>query len=199
MRRRGFASFERSRAQRLADVDKRASAISRAVCSACGQRVEVLPGGALALHMTLERDSADVGAFVDCTGAAIVRGRKARKPLPRKRARQRRTSRVVDEEYLAIVRTLPCCASRLDGHDNADHGNGCDPHHVTHLGLGAMGDDIDAVPLFRTCHNAVHAGAGPFRDWTKARRERWLVAQIADTRRRVAEVRAGRVRLVEMF
>lgn len=172
-------AFERTRDQRLAEN-------RRAVCSDCGQRMEMTSVGELPKHVAR---AAGAATWAECEGKPIVRRPRGRKWLPHKREKPRRTSRVVDEDYLAIVRTLPCCAAYLDGHRGE---GGCDPHHVTHLGLGAKGDDTDAVPLQRTCHDDVHGGRGPFKDWTKARRESWLRAMIDQTRRQVAEIRARR-------
>ena len=77
----------------------------------------------------------------------------ARKPIKRKAKRKASTDkRWRSEQYLAFVRSLPCCNCQ---------GIGRDPHHVIglHWGLSGQGltaPDSFAMSLCRECHDAVH-------------------------------------------
>lgn len=86
---------------------------------------------------------------------------KAKSPMARKPIKQRRRKaqsakqkdcRWRSEEYLAFVKSLPCCNCL---------GPGRDPHHVIglHWGLSGQGltaPDSFAMPLCRACHDEVH-------------------------------------------
>lgn len=86
---------------------------------------------------------------------------KAKKPMARKPIKQRRRKaqpakqkdcRWRSEQYLAFVKSQPCCNCQ---------GPGRDPHHVIglHWGLSGQGltaPDSFAMSLCRECHDAVH-------------------------------------------
>lgn len=99
-------------------------------------------------------------------------------PLPRKRAKLRRSKRKVDAAYLAYVRTLPCCAPHTWATAH-DLGFPSDPHHTKSRGAG--GSDRDTIPLWRGCHRDVEAFAGAFRGWNKAQLREWYAAQVEAT------------------
>tara|TARA_R110000765_G_scaffold195825_2_gene301281 strand:+ start:989 stop:1408 length:420 start_codon:yes stop_codon:yes gene_type:complete len=77
----------------------------------------------------------------------------ARKPIKRKSSRKQSTDkRWRSEQYLAFVKSQPCCNCQ---------GPGLDPHHVIglHWGLSGQGltaPDSFAMSLCRACHDAVH-------------------------------------------
>lgn len=77
----------------------------------------------------------------------------ARKALRRKATRKQSTDkRWRSEQYLAFVKSQPCCNCL---------GPGRDPHHVIglHWGLSGQGltaPDSFAMSLCRVCHNEVH-------------------------------------------
>lgn len=98
---------------------------------------------------------------------------KARRDTPR------RSSRKVDKAHLQLVRQLPCCAQNLPGH----RGSGpCEAHHVHHVGLGAKGSDLDAVPLHSQCHRDAHDARGPFALMDHDERARFFAVAIEQTR-----------------
>lgn len=93
-----------------------------------------------------------------------------RTPINPRRDRPRR-GHVIDESYLAWVRTRPCCARGM--------GDPCwgriDPHHA---GIwGATNDDRAAIPLCRRHHRAIEWRLRPC-DWTRPYRRSWVGAQI---------------------
>mgnify|MGYP001587212905 CR=1 FL=1 len=82
-----------------------------------------------------------------------------------------------DPRYLARVRDLPCCAP-----------GGClealpaQAHHLTGAGLALKAQDDETMPLCPGHHSDLHAFAGPFRGWDRARRRKWQLEMIAKTR-----------------
>ena len=80
----------------------------------------------------------------------------ARKPMQRRRKetskRAQRDTRWRSPEYLAWIRTLPCCRCG---------GPGGDPHHVIGLnwglsGMGTKAPDSYVMPACRACHQDIH-------------------------------------------
>ena len=80
----------------------------------------------------------------------------ARKPIKQRRRKaqseKQKDCRWRSEQYLAFVKSQPCCNCQ---------GPGRDPHHVIglHWGLSGHGltaSDSFAMSLCRTCHDAVH-------------------------------------------
>ena len=64
-----------------------------------------------------------------------------------------------DPDYLAFIRTLPCCVCGRPGPS--------DPHHLGSGAVGAKASDYRTIPLCREHHNDAHA-------WTKSK---WLAEQ----------------------
>lgn len=98
--------------------------------------------------------------------------------MPQRRAKPRRSSRVVDRVHLAAVHHLPCCARDLSpcsGPLEADHA-------AKKIGGGRKSDDTGAIPLCQLHHSQRHSFSGPFRSWTAPVMRRWLDEQIAATR-----------------
>jgi len=56
-----------------------------------------------------------------------------------------KTPRIVSINFLAYVRTLPCC--------NCQTTSPSDPHHEGRRGVGQKAHDVLAVPLCRPCHS----------------------------------------------
>lgn len=99
-----------------------------------------------------------------------------RRPTPR------RSERVVDEAFLAFVRTLPCasCGDEL----------GVQAHHAGPHPLGRKASDDTAIPLDGPCHGALHDGRAKFAD--QPRRRRWEALVIEATRSLYADWQAAR-------
>lgn len=92
-----------------------------------------------------------------------------RKPLPRTRAKPRRSSRVLDPAHLERVRRLPCqlveiggCAGDVEAHHSTAHRHG-----------SQKASDTDTLPLCRGHHRAFHYATGWFAGWTKDKRREW--------------------------
>lgn len=102
----------------------------------------------------------------------------ARRPM---RRRPRRARPGDDPAYLALVRTLPCCARHL--------GTPCrgimHAHHAgEEKGVGMKPPDRTAIPMCSGHHLGEwhdDAGRGAFRGWTQAQRRAWSNEQIAAT------------------
>lgn len=84
------------------------------------------------------------------------------KRKPMKRKVQKGCSKVQKDcrwrspDYLAWVRSLPCCVCSIQG---------CDAHHVIGLGWGLSGMSLTApdsytMPLCRACHGEMHREPG---------------------------------------
>lgn len=96
--------------------------------------------------------------------------------LKPKRAKPRRNE-VIDEDFLAFVRTLPC---RCDGRDPDCKGRS-EAHHTIH------GDDHSAIPLSWWCHHkGRHGDVGGRRGWVGAipagELKRWEAEQVTHVR-----------------
>jgi len=100
-----------------------------------------------------------------------TRTHKPRKPLRSKYARRPR-----DLDYLAWVRTLPCCAPGMFA-----CGWRAEAHHAGARGLGQKAGDHTAIPLCRIDHDHLHNATGTFAGWTKAQRRAWQDKQAALT------------------
>ncbi|WP_277810667.1 DUF968 domain-containing protein [Chromohalobacter canadensis] len=87
----------------------------------------------------------------------------------KKNAQRGAESRFRSPDYLAWVRTLPCCACGVSP---------CDAHHMVGMyGVGGMGlkaEDSMAMPLCRACHMELHREPG----WLQ-HQPRWLRHTIA--------------------
>lgn len=108
-----------------------------------------------------------------------------RTPVRRRRSKPRRSSRVVDEDFKAIVRTLPCrlrILLRCEGPVEADHQG---PH-----GLGMKADDTTCVPMCRKHHRERTDYTGPFKDWDASMMRAFCDANIEYTRPIVEALRA---------
>lgn len=113
----------------------------------------------------------------------LLRGsspRRTSRPPSHRKAGPRR-GRVLDPEYPALVRQLPC-AARFLNHQCADR---IEAHHMGTRGLGQKADDRTAVPLCRRAHRAWHDCTGPFAGWPKVKRRAFAEESIARTQRAV--------------
>lgn len=81
-----------------------------------------------------------------------------------------------DPEYLAWVRTLPCCAPSVTQCDSPPPQH---PHHETGAGMGMKAPDRRTMPLCWTHHRCFHDGMGPFAGWSTEERRRWQEERIA--------------------
>jgi hypothetical protein len=106
--------------------------------------------------------------------------------LKPRRATPRRSSRVVDPQFLAVVRTLPCCAPWLPRCTSP-----AEAHHAGYRGIGQKSSDTEAIPLCRTHHSDWHDCRGVFAGWSKESRAEWAAAAIARTRAAVALMRSA--------
>jgi hypothetical protein len=87
--------------------------------------------------------------------------------LRRRRVARRRSPRVVNDAYLAFIRSLPCAGCGIDW--------SADPHHAGKHGVGQTAGDDTAIPLCRRCHDAVHDAKGKYADQDVRRRWEELV------------------------
>lgn len=114
--------------------------------------------------------------------------------LSPKRAAVRRSSRVLDEAYLAWVRLQPCSISRWidrnEGHvcpSTRFYGSSftcsgpTDPDHKRQgVGAGKRASDRDAWPVCRRHHGDRHALTGVFKGWTREQMREFIDARIAE-------------------
>jgi hypothetical protein len=96
--------------------------------------------------------------------------------LPAKRAKPRRSSRVVDREYLAWVRSLPCVL------DSEECRGPVEAHHAGRRGFGQKCSDTDTIPLCQHHHGAYHAKLGAFAAFSRNILRLWVDAAIDSTR-----------------
>lgn len=108
--------------------------------------------------------------------------------LKPRRSTPRRSSRVRDPEYMAIVRTLPCAAIGLPGHqcDGSIHA-----HHAGYRGVSQKADDNTTIPLCQVAHANWHDCNGCFAGWERDEREAFAVIKIAETFLAVERRRTG--------
>lgn len=88
-------------------------------------------------------------------------------------ANQRKTkreNRVGDPEYLAFIRSLPCCVCRASPPSH--------PHHSTGAGMGTKSSDRETMPLCFKHHRAFHDAKGPFEYLTRKERRTWQELQV---------------------
>jgi hypothetical protein len=91
----------------------------------------------------------------------------SKKAIQKKRAKLG----LADEEYLAWIRTLPCCVCPLDDRTQA--------HHMKHGrgerrgGMGIRVHDKLTIPQCPRHHRQFHAGTGFFKGWDKERKRIW--------------------------
>lgn len=120
--------------------------------------------------------------------------------LSPKRATVRRSSRVLDEAYLAWVRLQPCAVGKLfefvsrqsavratpDLAARLASDSVCwgpvDPEHKREgVGMGQKASDRDAWPCCRGHHDQRHnTASGAFKNWTRAQLNEFIDARIAE-------------------
>ena len=108
-------------------------------------------------------------------------------PLRRKRIKPRRSSRIRDGEFMAVVRTMPCVVQGMDPCEG-----GIEASHCGDRGLGQKASDDTTVPKCRKHHQAWGDCSGYFKQWTPDMREHARVSWIANTQRYVGR-ELGRV------
>lgn len=98
--------------------------------------------------------------------------------LEKRRAKRARSGRE-DLEYLAAVRTLPCCVC----------GQPAEPHHAGRRpGEGLKCHDRETIPMCRLHHQAIERDQWPFKGWIKQQRFAWVDLRIAETQARCAAI-----------
>lgn len=113
---------------------------------------------------------------------------KSRKRLPARRATERRSSRVLDDAYLAWVRLQPCAVGFLIGIAHRSLAfklypcsGPTDPDHKRQgVGAGKRASDRDAWPVCRRHHDDRHALAGVFKGWTRDQMRAFITVRIAE-------------------
>lgn len=98
------------------------------------------------------------------------------------REEPRRSSRTIDVQYLARVRTLPCCADGLPGHVCRGR---IVAHHAGRHAAGMKCSDLETIPICDAGHRELHDHTGCFRDFTGEEVRSWEDGQIAVTQRRL--------------
>lgn len=118
--------------------------------------------------------------------AQLERGR-----LAPRRATERRSSRVRDEQYLAWLRRQPCAVGGFlarAGHaySLSWHCSGpTDPEHKREgVGAGQKASDADAWPCCRRHHDDRHALRGVFAGWSRGQLREFIRERIAEARGR---------------
>lgn len=78
-----------------------------------------------------------------------------------------------DPDYVAWVRTLPCCycAGR----------NSVEAHHRTGAGMARRAHDRETMPLCLRCHHDFHGLAGHFKNFKRADLRAWQHNKIEET------------------
>lgn len=87
--------------------------------------------------------------------------------------------RARDWDYMAWVKTQPCCAADISpcsGPIEADH--------MGRRGLSRKADDRTCAPLCQLHHRQRTDHSGPFRDWDRDRMRSWLAEQVHLTQAR---------------
>lgn len=101
------------------------------------------------------------------------------KAIERQTKRERREG---DPDYLAFIRTLPCCAPGCLARPPSQ------PHHSTGAGMGTKSGDRDTMPLCWKCHRAFHDGNGRFESWSRLDRRLWQEKMVERCQRAFASV-----------
>lgn len=105
-----------------------------------------------------------------------------------------RSSRVRDEGYLKLVRSLECLAPPSNTWVRTTVGciwvRAClgdvEAHHAgKRPGTGLKCSDYDTHPFCMKHHTDWHSGSGPFKGWTRQQRREWADEQIRLTRARL--------------
>ena len=113
-----------------------------------------------------------------------------RAPLRRRRATPRRSERVLDADYLARVRELPCCARTLG--DMFGCRGRIEVDHAGRKPAGRKCSDDETVPMCSLHHSERHTFIGLFGGWSRAQMRAWLDEQIAATRAHLTAAPAAR-------
>lgn len=99
------------------------------------------------------------------------------KPVRSRKPRKRR-ERFCD--YMLEVKRLPCAAMIVRGH--VCHGE-IKAHHVGPSGAGMKSHDSLVIPLCKLAHDSLHAFAGAFGDFDKAKLHDFEVGRLLQTQR----------------
>jgi hypothetical protein len=106
--------------------------------------------------------------------------------LRSRRATPRRSERERDVDWMAVVRTMTCCARSIDGHV-------CEgPIEADHAGsrpAGRKANDDTTIPLCRRAHRERTDFSGIFRSWDKERMRAWLAEQVERTQAFITKLR----------
>jgi hypothetical protein len=85
---------------------------------------------------------------------------------------------VTGADYMAAVRSLPCCAPA----SAYRCGGSVEPHHAGRRpGVAMKADDSTCIPLCTVHHRQWHDANGAFKGWVKAQRFAWADEQIEAT------------------
>jgi hypothetical protein len=99
--------------------------------------------------------------------------------------------RVTGADYMAAVRSLPCCAPAAEpnARDIFRCGGSIEPHHAGRRpGIAMKADDSTCIPLCTVHHRQWHDASGVFKHWVKAQRMAWADEQIAETQRIIGQL-----------
>ena len=117
-----------------------------------------------------------------------------RSPLARKtrlkarREEPRRSSRVVDDDYLSRVSTMHCVAIRMMDMDELVRHPCYGPMHAHHMreasfaGAGQKPSDSFCVPFCQQHHDQWHSNSGIFKGLSKEWRKHFAAAAVEETR-----------------
>lgn len=109
-----------------------------------------------------------------------------RKPIPAKRATERRSSRTTDEAYKAFLRNDVCGVALVLGHDR-DCWGPIDPEHERQgVGMGQTASDDRAWGCCRKHHDERHDGNGHFKHWPQEQLRSFIQQRITVSRTRYA-------------
>lgn len=112
-----------------------------------------------------------------------------RKRLPTRRKTKRRSERIENPAYLAVLRTRECVAGPGGFHADGCMGSPCEPSHLGPRPRGRKADDDTAVSQTRECHDAWEDHRFPFNIPREERRS-WAGWAIFGTRAEVYPILA---------
>ena len=103
-----------------------------------------------------------------------------RSPMRRGARRSSYATRPRGTDYMLAVKRLPCAAAILPGHVCSGE---IHAHHPKMIGVGMKSHDSIVMPLCQDGHRDLHALAGAFRGFTRARRRAFEIDRVRQVQR----------------
>lgn len=106
--------------------------------------------------------------------------------MNRKARKAERRHGYTGQQWMAMVRTLPCAVTTVTEELNRKLMSRCygamQAHHSTGAGMGMKSSDFETMSLCAKHHLEFHAAAGPFRSMSKSDKRQWQDNAIEETR-----------------